>query len=145
MLAIATSDHQVSLARSSHGKSNSVANIMLVSSIETRSTQSKISLRGSASSTSEVRWRISDSRLMRFEGATIGATVRRCALMWGVDALLTEEIDDVDRMSAIVDAIVSEHGYAAPGDTIVIAAGLPLAQHGVTNFVHLHNIEGEPE
>ena len=82
-LAIATSDHQVSFMRSSQGKSNSVASIMLVRSIETRSTQSKVSLRGSASSTSDVRLRISGSKLARLDGATIGATVRRCAVCPG--------------------------------------------------------------
>ncbi len=82
-LAIATSDHQVSLARSCQGKSNSVASIMLVRSVETRSTQSKVSLRGSASSTSDVRLRISDSKLAMLEGATIGATVLRCAVWPG--------------------------------------------------------------
>ena len=82
-LAIATSDHQVSFLRSSQGKSNSVASIMLVRSVETRSAQSKVSLRGSASSTSEVRLRISGSKLARWDGATIGATVRRCAVWPG--------------------------------------------------------------
>ena len=62
-LAIATSDHQVSFSRSSQGKSNSVASIMLVRSVETRATQSKVSLRGNASSTSAVRLRINGSRL----------------------------------------------------------------------------------
>ena len=40
MLAMATSDQWVSLRRSCHGKSNRVASIMAVSSVETRSTQS---------------------------------------------------------------------------------------------------------
>ena len=44
-LATATSDHQVSWRRSSNGKSNSVASIIVVSSIDTRSTQSNVSPR----------------------------------------------------------------------------------------------------
>jgi hypothetical protein len=82
-LAIATSDHQVSFSRSAHGKSNKVVSILLVRSVETRDIQSNISLRGSASSTSDVRWRIRASRLTRFDGPAIGATVRRCAVWLG--------------------------------------------------------------
>ena len=66
-LAIATSDHQVSFIRSSQGKSNSVASIMLVRSTETRSAQSKISFLGNASSTSDVR-----SRIRRLEIGEVG-------------------------------------------------------------------------
>ena len=83
MLAMATSDHQVSLRRSACGKSNSVASISAVSSVETRSTQSKVSLRGRPSSTAAVRSRIRPSMLARLVGATIGATVLRCAVWRG--------------------------------------------------------------
>ena len=80
MLAMATSDQWVSLRRSACGKSNSVASIMAVSSVDTRSTQSKTSPRGNPSSTAAVRWRIRISILARLEGAWIGATVLRCAV-----------------------------------------------------------------
>jgi len=49
--AVVTSDQRVSLRRSSNGKSNSVASICVVSSIDTRSTKLKVSLRGKSSST----------------------------------------------------------------------------------------------
>ena len=65
------------------GEIEQVASIMLVRSVETRSAQSKVSLRGNASSTSAVRLRISGSKLARLDGATIGATVRRCAVWPG--------------------------------------------------------------
>jgi len=83
MLAMATSDQRVSLRRSAHGKSNRVASIMAVSSVETRSTQSKVSLRGRPSSTAWVRRRMIPSMLARLVGATIGATVRRWAVWRG--------------------------------------------------------------
>jgi hypothetical protein len=82
-LAMATSDHQVSLRRSACGKSNSVASISAVSSVDTRSTQSKVWLRGRASRTAPVRRRIRPSMLARLDGATIGATVLRCAVWRG--------------------------------------------------------------
>src|SRR5436305_14515612 len=57
--AVETSDQRVSLRRSSNGKSNSVASICVVSSIETRSTKLKDSLRGRLSITYAERSRLS--------------------------------------------------------------------------------------
>ena len=56
---------------------------MAVSSVETRSTQSNGWLRGRPSSTASVRCRIVASMLARLVGATIGATVLRCAVWRG--------------------------------------------------------------
>ena len=81
--AVDTSDHRVSLARSSQGKSNSVASIWVVSSIDTRSTKLKVSLRGSASSTLAERWRIRTANSSRCVGVNIGDTVLRWALCRG--------------------------------------------------------------
>jgi len=78
-----TSDHQVSSRRSSNGKSNSVASMRVVSSIETRSTQSKVSPRGRPSSTSAVRLRIRASKCARLAGATMGCTALRCSSCCG--------------------------------------------------------------
>ena len=77
--AVETSDQRVSLRRSSHGKSNSVASICVVSSIETRSTKLKVSLRGRSSSTLAERSRISSASSSRCVGVNIGDTVLRCA------------------------------------------------------------------
>ena len=77
MLAMPISDQRVSSARRSNGQSNIVASIMVVSSTETRSTQSKVSPRGRSSSTLIVRSRIRPSMLARFCGATIGLTTLR--------------------------------------------------------------------
>ena len=81
--AVAQSDQWVSSRRSSSGKSNSVASISVVSSIDTRSTQSKVSPRGRSSSTRQVRSRISRSMFARFAGATIGLTARRWTSCFG--------------------------------------------------------------
>ena len=81
--AVETSDHRVSLRRSSQGKSNSVASICVVSSIDTRSTKLKVSLRGSASSTLAARSRIRTANSSRCVGVNIGDTVLRWALCRG--------------------------------------------------------------
>ena len=83
-LAIATSDHQLSFMRSSQGKSNSVASIMLVRSVETRSAQSKVSLRGKR--IQHIRGPLADQRLEigevgrrhdRCDGASLGGMAGR--------------------------------------------------------------------
>lgn len=63
---------------------------------------------------------------------------RRCALFWGVDAVKSVEVTRVDDMVQTVDRLLSEHGLAAPGDTVIIVAGTPLAVGGRTNLLKLH-------
>ena len=82
-IEVATSDQRVSLCRSSNGKSNSVASICVVSSIDTRCTQLKGSSRGSPSSTAAVRRRMVASINARLPGATIGLTALRCSSCLG--------------------------------------------------------------
>ena len=71
------SDHRVSFRRSSKGKSKSVASIMVVSSIETVSTQSNSSPSGNESKTLQVRSRINCSISANLGGATAGVTALR--------------------------------------------------------------------
>ena len=78
-LVVAMSDQKVSLRRSSHGKSNSVASMPVVTSIDTRSTQSKVSPTGSSSRISMMRLRISGSRKVMLRGAATGCVTLRCA------------------------------------------------------------------
>jgi pyruvate kinase len=67
-------------------------------------------------------------------------TLRRCALIWGVDALRSAEATNVDDMIRAVDGIVLEHGLAKSGDSIIVVGGTPLAVGGVTNFLKLHTV-----
>ena len=80
---VATSDQRVSLRRSSKGKSKSVANICVVNSMETRSTQSNCSPTGRSSSTCWVRDRMVSSISLRLAGATEPCTVLRCSSCTG--------------------------------------------------------------
>ena len=75
-------DQRVNLPRSSNGKSISVASMRVVSSMDTRSTQSKVSRSGRLSSTSMVRARMIGSKLRRFSAPVTGATTRRCRRCW---------------------------------------------------------------
>src|ERR1700722_16656682 len=73
------SDQRVRRRRSSNGKSNSVASVMAVSSIETLSTQSKVSPIGRESRIRPARSRISGSMLWMLAGETAGLTALRWA------------------------------------------------------------------
>ncbi|MCC6696494.1 MAG: pyruvate kinase [Candidatus Hydrogenedentes bacterium] len=65
-------------------------------------------------------------------------TRRLCALIWGVDAVASVEVQSIDDMVRVVDEILLGHKLAQPGDPIVIAAGTPLGIGGRTNLLHLH-------
>jgi len=67
-------------------------------------------------------------------------TLRRCALMWGVSALKTEDTDDIDEMVLMVERMLLEHHMSRVGDTIIIVAGTPLAAAGRTNLLKLHTV-----
>ena len=80
---VARSDQRVSLRLSSKGKSNRVASMRVVSSMDTVFTQSKGSPSGRESSTSAVRSLINGSILARLLGATTPVTVLRCTSCTG--------------------------------------------------------------
>ena len=72
-------DQYVRVRRSSNGKSNNVDSICVVSSTETRSTQSNTSPRGNSSNIRHARSRIVVDIFARLGGATIGDTIFRCS------------------------------------------------------------------
>lgn len=67
-------------------------------------------------------------------------TCRKCALMWGVSAVLTKDFDLIEVMVTEVEEQLLRHQAAAPGDTIIIVAGTPLSEGGRTNLLKLHTI-----
>lgn len=68
------------------------------------------------------------------------ATARGLALVWGVHAVLTHNVAAVDEMTEFACATALREGLAEPGDTIVIAAGMPFGAPGNTNLLHIAKI-----
>ncbi|MFO7974467.1 MAG: pyruvate kinase [Candidatus Hydrogenedentota bacterium] len=68
------------------------------------------------------------------------ATRRRCALYWGVQALVGYETDSLNNMLTQVDDTVTREGLAQRGDTVIIVAGTPLLIGGRTNMLKIHRI-----
>lgn len=77
---------------------------------------------------------------------TLEPTVRRrCALLWGIDAVTSVDACGTDEMLKVVDEVLLEHKLVEKGDIVVVAAGTPLAVRTRTNMVKLHTIGEEHE
>jgi pyruvate kinase len=69
------------------------------------------------------------------------ATARRLALVWGVNAVLCHDVMDVPEMTELALATVRKLQFAAPGQTIVIAAGMPFGTAGTTNLLRIAQVD----
>jgi pyruvate kinase len=66
---------------------------------------------------------------------------RRLALAWGVHSVYPDGgVQSVDEMVATARQTARAEGYAAPGDAIVIAAGMPFGRAGTTNLLHIAQV-----
>ncbi len=66
-------------------------------------------------------------------------TVRRLGLLFGVTAVLQEQVIDVRTLLQDCAALAARHGIAAPGELIAITAGLPEQELG-TNLFEVHRV-----
>jgi pyruvate kinase len=64
-------------------------------------------------------------------------TARKLALAWGVHAVHTEDAHDLDEMVGKARKIAREEGFARPGESVVITAGLPFGTPGATNLLRI--------
>jgi pyruvate kinase len=65
---------------------------------------------------------------------------RRMSMVWGIHAVLVEEIHDVGEMIACACNTAVADGFAKAGDDIVVVAGLPFGLSGTTNLLHVAQI-----
>lgn len=68
------------------------------------------------------------------------ATYRRLALTWGVTPLLVRQVEGTDDLLDAVCETLTDRKLAAPGDLIVITAGVPLSGGGRTNLLKVHQV-----
>lgn len=68
------------------------------------------------------------------------STWRRCALVWGVDAIQRDDVQGIDAIPRAVDAIMRKCCGSQTGEQLIIVGGLPMAVGGVTNFLKWHTI-----
>ena len=67
-------------------------------------------------------------------------TARRLALAWGVHALVTADATDLAELVQRSEVTAAREAFAAPGDRIVVVAGVPLGQRGGTNTIRITSI-----
>jgi len=67
----------------------------------------------------------------------VRATARRLALAWGLRCVLTDDPNDLDDMVERACGIARAAGFAAPGDRVIISAGVPLGTPGATNILRV--------
>ena len=67
-------------------------------------------------------------------------TARRLALAWGVHSALSPQVANVGEMTSFACQAAVEEGFGTRGDTVVVIAGLPLAQSGTTNLLRIAHI-----
>jgi pyruvate kinase len=64
-------------------------------------------------------------------------TARKLALAWGVHPVHTADAQDLDEMVAKARQFARGEGFASPGESIVITAGLPFGTPGATNLLRV--------
>jgi pyruvate kinase len=67
-------------------------------------------------------------------------TVRRCGLMWGVEAASMRRHEVTESLIADACRRVVELGWVAPGSRIAITAGLPSGQPGTTSLLQIQRV-----
>ncbi|HMO29650.1 pyruvate kinase [Enterovirga sp.] len=67
-------------------------------------------------------------------------TARRLTLVWGVHSVHVHEISDANEMSDYACEMAVREGFAAKGDVVVIAAGMPFGAAGNTNMLKITTV-----
>jgi len=68
------------------------------------------------------------------------AVRRQLSLVWGVDAACLAAYDDAGRFLHEYGMRARATGLVAPGDLVIVTAGWPLAQPGITNLLHVGTV-----
>jgi pyruvate kinase len=73
------------------------------------------------------------------------ATARRLSIVWGLHCVVGEEPANIDGMVERACVLARHDGFAAPGERIIITAGLPLGTPGATNMLRIAVVGDEPK
>jgi pyruvate kinase len=65
---------------------------------------------------------------------------RRLSLVWGLHAVTSEDVHNVDEMVERASSIAFLEGFAQPGEKILISAGVPFGTPGSTNLLRIAEI-----
>ena len=68
-------------------------------------------------------------------------TERQLTLSWGVIPALVDTFRETDEMFELAGSWALKHGFARPGQRLVVTAGVPVAQPGMTNLIKIIEIK----
>jgi pyruvate kinase len=63
------------------------------------------------------------------------------ALVWGVRAVVTEDVTSVEEMVSIANRAVRALEIAAADDRVAVIAGIPFGRPGKTNTIRIFRVE----
>ena len=64
------------------------------------------------------------------------------AVVWGIHAVVTPDIDNLAEMVDRACAIARQDGFAKPGSRMVVTAGVPFGTPGATNLIRIAWVGG---
>lgn len=67
----------------------------------------------------------------------VDRTARRLALVWGLHCVVTEDVANLDEVVDRACRIAVDEDFSAPGDRLIIIAGVPLRTPGSTNMLRI--------
>jgi len=67
-------------------------------------------------------------------------TVRRCGLMWGVEAASLPRIETTEELITASVRRVVELGWCKPGDRVGVTVGLPSGRPGTTSLLQIQEV-----
>lgn len=80
--------------------------------------------------------------LLPIVGMTVNkAVANRSALVWGVHSVVTNNLKDLAEVTPLAIEHAKALGVAQPGDEVIITAGIPFAQKGNTNILHIATVK----
>ncbi len=65
----------------------------------------------------------------------------KMALVWGVHPFVTKNLKDMTAVSPVAVETAKELKLAKKGDEVIITAGIPFAEKGTTNILHIATVE----
>ena len=68
-------------------------------------------------------------------------TERQLTLSWGVIPALVEPFTETEKIFNLAGSWARERGFARSGQRLVVTAGVPVAQPGMTNLLKVIEIE----
>lgn len=68
-------------------------------------------------------------------------TARKLALVWGVHAVISDDMEDVATMVRNAIEVTLREGFGELGDIIAITAGMPFGRKGTTNMLRMTRLK----